>query len=228
MVEGTIFQSRNFAEGDSLPRHILNLVTPLAIVLVFAGCRATPSGYDPDPIDTSQDPVQEALEDAPPMEVSRGGYDFVLTPKASYIIRGKVLGRENYHGGWNALLSPCDVAMAWGELLKGDLYKKLDWSQSGRWCFWQYGPGFTQSDSFVSRYSSNNHIIPATKNVERAAKSLHAGYDAELTGKLVFIKGKKGDFNCWWNSSLSRSDTGNGSCEVLYLERLKTKDYYYE
>jgi hypothetical protein len=80
----------------------------------------------------------------------------------------------------------------------------------------------------VARYSSNTHVIPATPNLARAAKSLHAGDVAELTGKLVFIKGKKGDYNCWWNSSLSRSDTGDGSCEVLYLERLKTGDHYYE
>ncbi len=211
-----------------MPKRILNLATLIAIAVVFAACGPTPSGYDPDAIDTSNDPVQETLEEATPIEISRGGYDFVLTPKASYILRGKVLSRENYHGGWNALLSPCDVAMAWGELLKGDLYRQLDWSQSGRWYWWQYGAGFTQTNAFVARYSSNTHVIPATPNLARAAKSLHAGDVAELTGKLVFIKGKKGDYNCWWNSSLSRSDTGDGSCEVLYLERLKTGDHYYE
>ncbi len=203
-------------------RHALNLATLLAIATVFAACGPTPSGYDSGAIDTSNDPAQEALENAPPIEISRGGYDFVLAPKASYVIRGRVLGRENYHDGWNALLAPCDVAMAWGELLKGDLYKQLDWSQSGRWYWWQYGQGFPQSNTWVARYSSNNHIIPATENLAKAAKALHAGDDAELTGKLVFIKVKKGDYNGWWNSSLSRSDTGNGSCEVIYLERLKT------
>ncbi len=199
-----------------------------AFILLLAGCGAAPSGYDPDPIDTSGDPTQETLESAEPIQISRGGYDFVLVPKASYVLRGLVLSRENYYGGWQSLLSPCDVAMAWGELLKDGLYKQLDWSQSGRWYWWQYGPGFSRTNAFVARYSSNTHVIPATPNLAKAAKSLHSGDVAELTGKLVFITGKKGGFNCWWNSSLSRSDTGDGSCEVLYLERLKTGDHYYE
>ncbi len=204
------------------------LMLAVFAALLSSACGATPSGYDPDPIDTSGDPVQETLENAVPIPVSRGGYDFVLEPKASYVIRGKVLSRENYSYSWNALISPCDVAMAWGELLKDGLYNKLDWSQSNRWYWWQYGQGFTKSDRFVARYSSNTHVIPATRNLEKAAKSLHMGDDAELTGKLVYVKVSHEGESFWWNSSLSREDTGNGSCEVLYLERLKTDGHYYE
>jgi hypothetical protein len=39
-----------------------------------------------------------------------------------------------------------------------------------------------------------------------------------LEGYLVNITGANG----WhWNSSMSRDDTGGGSCEVLYLTRVK-------
>ncbi len=210
-------------------KHRTVFLVPLLLILaLIVGCGPTLTGLDDKPIDVYQDPVQENIADPYPIHFEKGGYDWVITPVASYEVQGLVLSRKNYRSGWNSKLSPCDVAMAWGKLVEGDLYKRLSWSQSGRWYWWEYGSDFNQGNAFVSRYSSNTHVIPATPNLARAAKSLGRGDIAVLRGDLVKVDGSKGGNTVWWNSSTSRADKGDGSCEVLYLKYIRIDGKVYE
>lgn len=209
------------------PRHLpLLLGLTLAAALCACGPRAT--GFDASPVDVEGPPRQGAIEARRRWTMKTGGFDVVVTAKASYVLGGLVLGRENYHGGWNAALSPCDVAMAWGDLVKDGLYRQLHWSQSGRWYWWEYGEGWAHDNVFVVRNSSNTHIIPADANLARAAKSLHRGDIAEISGQLVDIDGSRGEGEVHWHSSMSRTDEGDGSCEVLYLTRVRVKGKAYD
>ncbi|MDI6740538.1 MAG: hypothetical protein QME74_09270, partial [Candidatus Edwardsbacteria bacterium] len=157
------------------------------------------------------------------MTIEKDGYVFHITPKTDYVLSGIVVGRENYSSGWNAVISPCDLAIAWGKLTEGGLHKELNWSQSGRWYFWQYDENFPRDNAFISRYSSNNHIIPATENVANAARALGAGDTVELSGQLVDVDGRKGEETVWWRTSTSRDDSGDESCEVFYVRKIKCR-----
>jgi len=67
--------------------------------------------------------------------------------------------------------------------------------------------------------------------VKKASKNklrLKKGDKVYLEGYLVFIKGTVNGRNSWWNSSLTRNDTGNGACEILYLTRAVIGDIIYE
>ncbi|OYV99730.1 MAG: hypothetical protein B7X11_05105 [Acidobacteria bacterium 37-65-4] len=215
-----------------MKRHPAHPALAAAACLLLAGlllaCKATPTSWDSSPIDTSADPEQTPVEHPIGMAMRRDGYDVVLTPRADYVLRGVVLDRSSYYSGWNAALAPCDVAMAWGKLLEDGLYRKISWSQSGRWYWWTYGPGTGLDNAFIARYSSNTHVIPADTNLERAVKHLGKGDVAELSGELVDVGVRRGGYSGWWHTSLSRSDTGDGSCEVLYLRRLKEAGRVYE
>lgn len=208
-------------------KHPLGLLAPTALGLLLA-CGPSPTSRDATPIALEGDPTQEEVEDDTPMVISRGGWEFTLTPLASYRLSGVVLSRENYRSGWNALLSPCDLAMAWGPVAQDALWERLSWSQTGRWYYWECDSDFPYDNSFVARYSCNAHIIPANPNLARAARSLSEGDTAELSGELVKVSGEKGGRTVWWTSSLSRKDMGDGSCEVLYLRRLRTGGEVYE
>jgi hypothetical protein len=200
-----------------------------ALALVAAaGCGGRPTGEDPSPIDASTTPEQSRLEDPTPVKVSASGWDFVLTPTARYVLRGVVVSRERYSSGWNGSLSPCDVAMVWGELAAGENWRKLEWSQGYRWYTWRWRGQAPFSKEVTASNSSNTHIVPATRNVGRAACSLSEGDLAELSGELIRIDGRKGDQRARWVSSLSREDTGDGSCELLYLRRLRVNGKVYE
>jgi hypothetical protein len=197
-------------------------------MLAVTACGPHPALEDESPIDVSAPPEQTAVEDADPVHLTAGGYDIVATPLAHYVLRGVVVSRESYHLGWNADLAPCDVAVAWGELAAGDAWRKLSWSQGNRWYFWRWSGQNPFADGLVARSSSNTHLIPASSDLKKAARALAPGDVVELTGDLVAIEGRKGGDWVRWRSSLSRTDTGDGSCELLYLRRLKVDGKVYE
>jgi hypothetical protein len=197
------------------------------LIVLFFSCGPSPSGRDGSPINFLEPPSVEKQEPEI-IRVTKDGYDITIMQKAAYSVRGIVVGRENYHSGWNALISPADVALCWGKLAENGTYRGLKWSQGNRWYFWHAGDDFGYSDDFVSRHSSNNHLIPATRNLAKAVKSLQEGDTVEMTGHLVDVAAAKKSQNYGWNSSISTTDRGDGSCEVIYLTRLKVHGKIYQ
>src|SRR5512135_2799224 len=197
------------------------------IVILFLSCGPSPSGRDGSPIDVLEPPSMETQEPGI-VRVTKDGYDITITQKAAYTVRGIVVGRENYRSGWNALISPADVALCWGKLAENGTYKRLKWSQGNRWYFWNAGNDFGYNNDFVAQHSSNNHLIPATPNLTKAVKSLKEGDTVEMTGHLVDVAAAKKSQNFWWKSSTSTTDRGDGSCEVIYLTRLKVHGKIYQ
>jgi hypothetical protein len=66
--------------------------------------------------------------------------------------------------------------------------------------------------------SANMHLIPATKAIEKKLKNLRPGNVVALKGYLVDVQGE-GGFS--WKSSLTREDTGNGACELIWVEEVE-------
>ena len=193
----------------------------LSFTLCLAACAPEPSLLEPSTPDPSQDPVQEQISSPVPFEIGRGVYRFRLYPLADYAVRGVVLGRKRYSGGPSGALAPYDVAVAWGAMAENGLCESLRWSQSGRWYWWEYDAGFERDNAFVARYSSNTHVIPDSALLRRAVRSLKHGDLVEMSGELVRVEGTGAAASFRWKSSLSRKDRDAGSCELLYLRRLK-------
>jgi len=162
------------------------------------------------------------------MKITINGIDFAIKLKASYKIGAIVLSKRGYSDAWQAKMAPFDLALVWGELLKIDLYKKIKWSQEARWYHWRYNEDFPKNNIFIAQYSSNNHIIPATKNILNGLKNIKRGDTLELLGYLVDIDGKKNGDCFWWYSSMTTNDTGDGSCEVFYVSRIRLKGKVYQ
>ena len=61
------------------------------------------------------------------------------------------------------------------------------------------------------------HMIPARKGIERKLKKVREGDIVLIQGYLVDVDHISG----WhWRSSMSRTDTGNGACELVFVESL--------
>jgi hypothetical protein len=59
------------------------------------------------------------------------------------------------------------------------------------------------------------HMIPANSQVEDALDAVHKGHVVRLKGYLVNVGAGDG----WhWNSSLKRTDSGSGACEIIWVE----------
>ena len=91
-------------------------------------------------------------------------------------------------------------------------------SQSGRWYYWRTS-NFPIPRRDIETMSANMHLIPANDAIENQIEETQEGDIIEITGSLV--KATSNSDNWAWKSSLTRSDTGNGACEVILVKELK-------
>jgi hypothetical protein len=184
--------------------------------------RGEPSGVYVDP---RIEPKQTELSPSDAQELARSMYDTaVFEPKARYRIAARVLSRERYYLGWSADLAPVDLALGWGELSDPAIDDVVDWYQGARWYFWKWDEQSTFDNGDIARQSANVHIVPATQNLRRALLAIKEDDIVQLSGFLVNIEGPEGQR---WRSSLKRTDTGGGSCELLYATELIRRERVY-
>ena len=142
--------------------------------------------------------------------------DYAITPLQSFEIEARVLSTEQYTFGREADLAPVDLALGWGQMSDEAVLSKIDISQSNRFYYWHVD-AFPIPREQIESNSANMHMIPATSAIEKTLKSIRAGQIVKLSGYLVEVKAQDG----WhWRSSLSRTDTGNGACELVYVKVL--------
>ena len=143
--------------------------------------------------------------------------DYQLTKKARFEIRARVLGSEPYYFRREADFSPLDLALGWGMMSDQRLLDQLDISQSSRCYRWKFAQAIPVSNEQIIASSSNMHMIAARASVERSLKKLREGDIVLLQGYLVDVDHASG----WrWRTSMSRTDTGAGACEIVYVEHV--------
>ena len=143
---------------------------------------------------------------------------FALKPLALYSIDARILHRRNYSYDPGAALVPVDLAVGWGPMSDQSVLDRLSISQSMRFYWFEYRlPPPIPVPEIIS-HSANMHIIPATPEIASRCKSLRAGTLVHLVGDLVEASGPGISH---WRSSLSRTDSGNGACELFYVEEIQ-------
>ncbi len=186
------------------------------------------TGVEPDEIDTSRDPIQIAYKtDEPIIKEIKNGY-FTITPVAEYKVSGVVVGKGTYSSDWDGEISPVDLAISWGKLAEPESSQYIKYTQGNRWYFYQYKPESPFDNPYIISHSANNHIIPANENIRRAVKSVSRKDKVVLEGFLVNLKGIYKEQPVAWNTSLSRTDTGSGSCELFYVSKVRIDTRVYE
>jgi hypothetical protein len=196
------------ATGDLLRR----LGLPLALVLL-----ATMWWVDQRPVRPPADPVDARLEQTRSSDKAFAFEDHEIEPLADFAITARVLSRENYRFDRAAVLSPVDLALGWGPMSNDEVLRRLTISQGGRWYYYRWSGEPPLPVNEIVRHSANMHLIPADADVETALSRVRPGHVVELRGKLVEARGSDG-FR--WRSSLTREDSGNGACEIVFVERI--------
>ena len=142
---------------------------------------------------------------------------FHLQPLAYFTIDARVLHRKIYRYDRPAALVPVDLALGWGPMSDQHVLDQLKISQSMRFYWYEYQrqPPIPQ-DQIIS-HSTNIHVIPSTTEIASRCKSLRTGSLVHLSGELVEATGPGIGT---WRSSLSRTDTGNGACELMWVEKM--------
>lgn len=159
------------------------------------------------------DPQQSANSSMDPFEFS----GFTISPLAIFEVTALVLSSHHYFFGQEASLAPVDLALGWGPMSDGTILKDISISQGMRWYFFYYQKSLIDQNVIVS-HSGNMHLIPSSKDIEKAVKKAKKGDVVSFKGFLVNINRSDG----WrWNSSLSRTDTGAGSCEIVWVKEFR-------
>jgi len=138
-----------------------------------------------------------------------------IVPLADFEIRARVLSTERYRWDAGAKLSPIDLALGWGRMSDSAVLDFIILSQSDRWYHWRASASPPIPVEEISTHSANMHLIPATARIERILKRYRVGQVVSLKGRLVRVEGPDG-FR--WISSITRADSGDGSCELLWVE----------
>ena len=153
----------------------------------------------------------------PPQTFSAKGYTF--SKRARFDITARLLHKERYRVDAEAGLAPVDLGVGWGPLSDSAILDQLEFSQMGRWFYWNPKRGdFPLPRQVLIEHLAQMHMIPATHEIEKKLDGLRPGQLVSVHGFLVDVRGPDGFV---WNTSLSRSDTGDGSCEIVWVESLE-------
>jgi hypothetical protein len=149
-----------------------------------------------------------------------GAFDYPgyrITPLEEFTLEARVLSRKDYRHDREAQLAPTDLALGWGPMATDAVLAEIDVSQGNRWYFWR-ASRLPIPERDINRHSANVHVIAASPEAAAILARVRRDDRVRLAGKLVEVRSDDG----WrWRSSLSRTDTGAGSCELLWLEGLE-------
>lgn len=186
-----------------------------ATVVAASACALPASAFgEPRPDQPLQSPVPAGI--AP---FAHAG--FMVTPLAAFALEGRVLSREDYRLDPESALSPTDLALGWGRMADPAVYRQLAISQSGRWYHYRWderGPPLPPQE--IVRSSANMHLVPGTPAVASALARVDADQVVRLRGLLVEARSPEGQV---WRSSLTRSDSGQGACELVVVCEIEAR-----
>jgi hypothetical protein len=170
-----------------------------------------------DKVLVSKEPLQGSASKAPWTYQT-----YRVEALASFSLEARVLAKERYYILRESDLSPYDLALGWMEMSRQSVVDASRIAQRNRFYFYKYN-NLISPDSMV-RMSSNMHIVPGNDHVKGILKKIRVGDIIALQGYLVRIESKDG---WYWVSSLSRTDTMGGACEVVWVENLEIRTHNY-
>ena len=145
--------------------------------------------------------------------------DYQLTPLAEFDVEARVLSVEKYRTDGGARLSPIDFALGWGPMSDSAVLEHFRIRQGGR--FFSIYPDEQAIELKTAMLNASNmHLIPADGAMKDRLAGVKIGNIVRLRGQLVSVVGPN---NFTWSSSLTRTDTGNGACELFYVESIERR-----
>jgi hypothetical protein len=167
-----------------------------------------------------QIPVRKA-----PIDTTVNGIDYRIQPRYAYDISALVVSLHHSdtwwdyaHKEWGDHINLMDLCVIWGGNARTGAYKRVSFSNNEWECHWSWShsePG----REFNNTEASNNHMVTDDPAVAKVLRKIRIGDQIRVKGYLVdySIAGRGGSRV----SSATRTDSGNGACEVLYVESVE-------
>jgi hypothetical protein len=150
--------------------------------------------------------------------IQHAGYQ--IEPVAEYSVRARVLSVERYRFGREAELSPVDFALGWGPMSDDAVLDRLSISQANRWYQYRWQDAPPMEPALIATTSANTHLVPANDLIHDSLLRVRKGAIVRLSGYLINVRHADG----WgWRSSLTRTDAGGGSCELMWVTAVEVE-----
>lgn len=208
------------------------LITLVAATLAIAaamGWQDRSLAYEPNPtvsfgINAGMDPQQTYIGSFN-QTIHENGTSAEISGDSSYTINARVQSVHEYRDAISGVI-PYDLLLGWGGMADESLAGNLAWEQANRRGMVSgtiSGSGGSQIDtSYVVSHVSNNHMIPANEKIRTALARIEPGDIVRIDGRLVDVKAfVSSDHTLTISTSKSRTDQGDGACEVIYVEHLR-------
>jgi len=149
------------------------------------------------------------------------GSEYKVEPLKNYELYGLVVSQNDLSSLLDVVqgegfVDSRDVAVIWGENLRSNDFRKVKYNNTSTRVHWQHRRGVT----FDPECISNNHLITDNKRIRDLISKVHIGDQIYIKGWLVNYQNVNVS-GYWRKSSLSRSDLGDGACEVVFVKELK-------
>lgn len=202
--------------GAVLKAAAIAFVAWLALDRFLPGLALNVISHDEAPFPNAlKEPVQEGTAHDP-FEKTYGRRSYRITPRATYDVAARVGGTERYRSGASGSLLPWDFVLAWGAVTKEPAWSHISITQTGRFYMWSTREASLDL-GYIASHTANTHLLPGSSRVATALARVRRGDVVRLEGDLVDIDGPEGFA---WKTSLTRTDTGAGACETLYVRAL--------
>lgn len=148
-------------------------------------------------------------------ELARFSATAVLLSKHDYAADNASVANTEHR----RVLSPADFALGWGPMSNPSVLKHFTYFQNNRFFFYAATVDFVERshELKVDSHVANVHIIPADDAVADALAKVQPRDIVSIEGTLIEVSFHG---QVLWKSSLSRTDTGDGACELIMLTKL--------
>jgi hypothetical protein len=205
---------------ESLCKWLFLLSLPVLLASYLGKDRLPdPSFYDPALL---KDPRQRQIPSKPFM-TNANGQQYRIDPLFDYQLQGVVVSYNDadsitditHHRKWQDFLNVRDLCVIWGDNVTNGVYQQMVFKNDS-WTCWAYWPDAASRDRFSMTQLSNNHLLADDAAVKRALMSARPGDLVQFKGLLAKYANPANGFQR--GTSTTRTDTGNGACETVYLE----------
>lgn len=174
-------------------------------------------------------PIQKATE-TKKFEIDINNLTYEITPLYDYELNGLVVSNadnEVWYSRFKNLdpLNTKDLCVVYGKNIENSVYQKSQFYSEEFVCFFKTNDSATYA-KFSSEDLSNNHLLAAKNDNASIYKELRkakVGDQISLKGYLAKYSAKENGTptGISRSSSTTRTDTGMGACETIYLTNFK-------
>ena len=167
------------------------------------------------------DPVQTETS-AAPFKIESNDIVYTINPVQDYQLQGIVVSYHDsdtwwdiyHHKSWQDFINTKDLCVIWGDNVSSGVYRQMEFENS-TWTCWAYWPDRETGRRFSMHQLSNNHLLVTDPYLQGIVDDVEIGDQIRIQGQLASYSHSNGRFTR--GTSTSRTDTGNGACETIYV-----------